>query len=526
MNTANREVHDVIVVGSGIAGLTAAGLLAAAGTSVLVVEQHDRPGGYVHGFRRRRYHFDSAVHLISGCASDGYPGAQVIDKTLNVLGVRGEIDFIRIDPFAVAVYPGIRTALPQTIDAFVQRMGALFPSQIEGLKKFIDLSLEVAREASSADEIMAHNRPARMRSGFSAWLKVRRSTLADVCSEFLQDPKLIAILTTNWPYLGLPPSRVSYLYWAAMFIGYLEDGACYCRGGFQRLADTLTNGLQRKGGAIRLKTAVDRIELRNGQVRGVVLDNGQKLSAPLVIANSDMRQTVHELIGAEHFPKRFMQRMANMKASLSIFVVYIATDLNLEEFGLDHESFQYSDFDHELNYLNSCAGKVTWIGISIPSLKDNTLAPAGQHLVLLTTLVPYQIDRSWKLAKTTYMTEMLALANQFIPGLKKRILYIEGGSPQTMQRYTRNYRGAAYGWEMSPDQSGPNRVPNRSPIKGLFFAGHWAAPGGGVYGAAVSGMQTAKAILGISEQSEFWKRFEWNGNFRGLNTEAKAASPH
>ena len=64
---SRRDVYDVIVVGSGIGGLTAAALLARAGRSVLVVERHDRVGGYAHAFRRGRYLFDSAVHLVGGC---------------------------------------------------------------------------------------------------------------------------------------------------------------------------------------------------------------------------------------------------------------------------------------------------------------------------------------------------------------------------------------------------------------------------------------------------------------------------
>ena len=505
VNKNDSKHYDAIVVGSGIGGLTTAGLLCVAGYSVLVLEQHDRPGGYAHGFRRKRYHFDSAVHLISGCGPDGYDGGQIIHKTLSCLGVRKDIDFIRVDPLAVAAYPGFCATVPQTSRAFLQAMRVRFPSEFENLKKFITLCLDIARQASAGDEILFRS---ASRGELPVLLKYRRSTLAEVCGEYIRDSKLIAILTANWPYLGLPPSRVSFVYWSTMFIGYLEDGACYCRGGFQRLADTLVDGLKRHGGNIRFKSRVDRICVQNNQVRGVVLRDGRKYSASRVVANADMHGTVYELIGRENFPKRFLDRMERLKSSLSIFAVYLATDLDLTKFTLRHESFCYANFDHEKNYADSCAGKVTWIGISIPSLTDSTLCPAGQHLILLTTLVPFEIDASWKKAKTAYISEMLDIAERHLPGLGKHLLYVEGGSPKTMERYTGNHRGAAYGWDLSPDQVGPSRIANRSPIEGLFFAGHWTTPGGGVYGAAVSGVHTTKQILNISNFCEFWSRLE------------------
>ena len=99
---------------------------------------------------------------------------------------------------------------------------------------------------------------------------------------------------------------------------------------------------------------------------------------------------------------------------------------------------------------------------------------------------------------------ILAIAGQLIPELENHILYIEGGSPATMQRYTQNHQGAAYGWNVTPEQVGPSRIQNQSPIQGLYFAGHWVSPGGGVYGVSVSGVQAAQKVLDISKQSDLW----------------------
>jgi prolycopene isomerase len=499
-----REDFDVIVVGGGIGGLTAAALLAKAGKAVLLAERHDRPGGYAHSFKRKRYIFDAGVHLTSGCTLHGYPGGQVIAKVLQAIGASDAVEFIPVDPFSHACYPGIDIAMPQVLDAFTATLGKLFPGEMQGLQSFLQLCLRVAEQAAIADEVMNAGDPIQIRQRLALLMKYRRATLAEVCGCYFGDERLQALLATHWPYLGLPPSKLSFVYWAAMFSGYLSGGAYYCKGGFQAWAEALAEGIRRHGGTVRYNSAVKRILVANGKVHGVVLESGQRLMADTVIANADMRQTVLQLAGAEHFPERFVRRIETMTPSLSIFAVYIATDLDLTQFNPGHESFCYSDFNHDHNYARTASGEIAWITITIPTLADAQLAPEGRHIVMLTTLLPFNATGSWAEAKPFYQARMLELAERYLPGLAKHCLHIEAGSPGTMHRYTLNHQGAAYGWEASPEQSGANRIANRSPVPGLYFSGHWCSPGGGVYGVSVSGVQTAQQILGVQSRDAFW----------------------
>ncbi len=508
-----KSKYDVVVIGSGIGGLTAASLLAKAGKSVLVIEAHDRPGGYAHGFNRKRYHFDSGVHLTSGCGSQGYSGGQVIHKLVNAIGVAELIEFIPVNPFAQVRYPGLNVKFLTSIDAYVATLSNLFPDQEKGLRGLLELCLQVTEEVAKADEVMAESdRFSEMEKLLPAFHQYRRATLADVCSEFIQDPKLISLFATNWPYLGLPPSRVSFIYWATMLTGYLVDGAYYCKGGFQQFVNALVTGLIQNHGNIVFKTRVERIVVEQGKVQGVITESGQRIDSDIVISNADMRQTVFEMIGAEYFPKRYIQRLGKMQHSISIFAVYLATNLQVQDMGLSHETFCYQNDDHEKNYVGVENSELPFIGITVPTLIDASLAPEGEHLVMLTALFPYRTEQSWKELKSVILELMLERAEFYLPGLKDHLLYVDAGSPETMRRYTHNHQGAAYGWQVTPDQIGPVRVANKAPVEGLYFAGHWTTPGCGVYGVSVSGMQTAQQILEIIPQDEFWRFVKSAGN--------------
>lgn len=506
MPDSKTDHYDIAVIGSGIGGLTAAALLAHAGKSVIVVEQHDRPGGYAHSFKRKRYLFDSGVHLISGCGLEGYQGGQLIRKVLQCIRVYDQLEFIQVNPFANADYPGIQIGLPISIDAFVSTLAKRFPDQEQGLRQLIDLCQSVTEQATMADEVMATKDSAMIQARLPLLLKYRQMTLAEVWDEFIQNKQLQSIIASNWPYLGLPPGKVSFVYWATMLIGYLVDGAHYCKGGFQKLAESLVNGLSKNAGKIRYKSAVKKISVEDNQVKSIQLVSGECIHASIIISNADVRQTVTHLIGEDYFPNRYVARLNRMQHSLSIFVVYLATDLDLVSLGLQQEAFYYDHFDHEAHYANSVNGDSSWLGITIPTLMDDSLAPKGQHLIMLTTLTPYHLHSDWSQAKPEFTEKMLTFADKKIPGLKEHVLFIESGSPATMERYTSNHKGSAYGWEVTPEQSGANRLANKTPIDGLFFAGHWASPGGGIYGVVYSGVQTAQQILGITKQDDFWRQ--------------------
>ena len=493
---SRRDVYDVIVVGSGIGGLTAAALLARAGRSVLVVERHDRVGGYAHAFRRGRYLFDSAVHLVGGCEPVGLEGGGLIHSLLTSLGVRERCDFARIDPCYAAVYPGLLVRAPGSIEEFVQVHAGGDRSRAKALRQFLQECLDVREETGRASQLPSPFGAVTDTRRFPTLLRYRRATLAQVLDAQLDGPELKAVVGTLWPYLGLPPSRVSFLYFANMLMSYLTEGAFYCRGSFQRFADALAAAITQNGGEILLRTPVRRIRVEGGRACGVVLEHGQRIDSPLVISNADARQTLEEMVGPESLPTRYVASLRRMKPSLSSFIVHAAASLPLDARDTCHETFLYTSFDHDQAYRSSLAGDPSWLSVTVPTLADPSLAPAGQHLFILTTLVPYGAESRWRASKNRLTDRLLEMAGRHFRGLGESLAFVESGTPRTLERYTRNTDGALYGWELSPAQVGSGRLSGATPIPGLRLVGHWTQPGGGVYGVVSSGIVTARSVLG------------------------------
>src|SRR5262245_47273898 len=492
---AAHDRYDAIVIGSGLGGLTSAALLARAGRSVLVVERHDRPGGYAHAFRRRGYRFDSAVHLVSGCEPVPFEGGGVLHDLLSQLGVRDRCDFVRVDPCYRVEWPGLTLDAPCELDRFADAHAQRFPREAKGIRGFLEDCLTIRGEASRAEE-QAGPGPLRKPERFPMLLRYRRATLAQVLEARVEDPAARAALAALWPYLGLPPSRVSFLYFATMLTSYIADGAYYCRGSFQGFADALVAAAVGSGGELLLRAPVRRIVVEKGRAVGVLLENGPQVRAPVVISNADARQTIEELCGAEHFPTRYVARLHGAQRSISAFVVYAATTLDLAAADLAHETFLYSSPDHEAAHASGQGGAPHWLSLTVPTLVDPSLAPAGQHLLVLTTLVDGRAGAPWRELKAPRTEALLRRAERRLPGLRDSLRLAEAATPRTMERYTRNGGGAIYGFDTTPAQVGPGRLDNRTPLAGLYLAGHWTRPGGGVAGVVRSGMRTAGLVLG------------------------------
>jgi phytoene dehydrogenase-like protein len=200
-------------------------------------------------------------------------------------------------------------------------------------------------------------------------------------------------------------------------------------------------------------------------------------------------------VGPDHLPGGFLKRLRRMKPSLSAVIVFIATSLDLKAHGAVHEVFRPLHADHDDTYRDILEGRPGGMFGTVPTLSDPKLAPEGEHILTVHSLAPFEIDQPWEERAPAYADEVVNAYEQVFPGLRESITFMETATPQALYRHSLNQRGAAYGWENIPTQTGGKRSPHIPPLDGLFLSGHWTQPGTGSLRAFVSGMHTAQMVL-------------------------------
>jgi prolycopene isomerase len=489
------DAYDVVIIGSGIGGLSSGSLLAKAGQKVLVVEQGEGVGGYAHAFKRGPYTFDPGISVFPQGHDEALPVA-----VLEHLGVRDRCRMIPLEENYRAVFPDFEISTPFGLDEFIETHARAFPNEAANIDTFFRLCRTMHKEAHELPPQLGLGGLDEAAKQYPTLFKYISATVSDALDEHFSDPRLKAAATVAWPYVGLPPSRLSYLTFSTVLSVYLE-GCFYPEGGFQSLADALLEGMQRSGGELVLSTRVTRILVEDGRAAGVELDSGHEVRTKRVISNADAAATFETMVGEEHLPAPFMKRLRRMRPSLSAVIVFVATNLDLHELGAVHEIFRPLHLDHDQTYQDSLDGRPGGMFGTVPTLASPSLAPSGEHLLIVHSLAAYDIGRPWPGEVERYTDEVLTAFERVFPGLRDSITFLETATPLALERHTLNQKGAAYGWENTPAQTGGKRSPHQAPLEGLFLSGHWTQPGTGSLRALVSGVHTAQMVLGSLGES-------------------------
>ncbi len=513
----DRSVRDadVVIVGSGIGGLTAGAYLAAIGKKVMVVERHSVAGGNATVFEHKGYEFDVGVHYVGDCQPGG-----MFDRLLKPLGI--DIEWLELDPdgFDTLIYPDMTFRFPKGVERLRERLLEHFPAEAEGIDAFLDITQKLNRGLTGGGD-------------FDALVQNQDRTLGDLFDDLRLSPRLRGILCAQNGTYTLPPGRVSLILHSVLMMHYITAGAYYPAGGGQVIADGLKEAIERCGGEVFLQTPVKRIIVTDGAVRGVELKPPtplrkrgvpDEIHAPIVISNADLKRTVFDLVGSDHFPTEMVDRVRGYTMSLPLFVEYLILDRDLGAEGWSNGNvYVGSDDDVDGYYAELEDGRwpdhpVAYMTFS--SLKDpsNTrLCRPGQTNMQVMTAAPrsyefwgieagpasggrYRLGEKYRERRAQVGASILEVAERALPGLRDSIVFSESATPITHERFTWSTGGTSYGIECTPDQFLFNRPSPATPVRGLFLAGASTMGAHGIAGTMGGGVMAASAVAEANVQ--------------------------
>lgn len=286
----------------------------------------------------------------------------------------------------------------------------------------------------------------------------------------------------------------------------------YARGGMGAVTKALAASFQASGGTIRTGAEVERILVRHGTAKGVVLSDGEEIQGRIVVSNADVKRTFLNLVEEKELPEPFLRRVRNFKIRGSSGKVNIALD-SLPEFpALPKDSpcirgdlhFTDSVERMERAYDDWKAGRWSadpFLDMMIPTTLDPTMAAPGKHFMsCFVQYAPPKVEgREWTDAdRDAFAESVVSQIAEYSPGFRDRIVHMEVRTPRELEAEVGLTEGNIFQGELTFDQLLFNRpVPGyaqyRSPVGGLYICGSSTHPGGGVMGAP--GRNAAKEIL-------------------------------
>lgn len=489
--------YDAVIIGSGLGGLSCAAAFARQGFRPLVIEQHDKPGGYATAFSRPGgFTFDVSLHSTVIAERNGIhnliPGFPEIT----------DVKFVPHPSLYRVIYPDYDITVAQkNLDGYIKNLIGLFPEEKEGIQGlFADmkgLDDDIVHLSAAKGQVDMQRFPVDY-PFLSKWYN---KTWKDMLDARLKNEKLRAIVSAQWAYYGLPPSRLVSFYYAMPALGYLTGGGYYPIGRSQKISDELVSFIERLGGKVMLNTKVDRVLTKDHAAYGVRTSEGEKFTSKVVISNANPFDTLRKMTGEEEYLATYLDQLDHYSVSLSSLQIFLGLKEDLVgKLGIkDSEIFFNTGYDMEADYSEAREGKVD--GGYAMTLYDNIYkgySPSGKNTVNITTFTGYGPWKKYESAyfngdKDDYRREKDRLADILIkrvedtlmPGLSAAIEVKEVGTPLTNVRYTSNYHGAIYGLDQTVDNSGPSRLGHETPIANLYLAGAWTKPGHG-YGSVLS----------------------------------------
>ena len=459
----------VVIIGSGLGGLSCGVILAKNGYNVTVLEQGAQVGGCLQCFTRRGAKFETGMHFI-GSAAEG----QTLDRLLRYLEVKQDITLSELDPtgYEVISLNGKQYRFANGRKAFIEQMSEYFPHERNNITKYFDLIEKVAGASSLhslkyAETDTAINTEYQLRS------------INEVIDATISDPELAKVLVGNLPLYAAERDKTPFST-HAFIMDFYNQSAYRIVGGSDAVASSLVHTIERYGGQVLTRQKVTSIVCDDTQATGVeTSERGERYEADYIISDAHPMRTL-EMIDSKLIRPAFRNRINAIPQTVGGFSVYLEFKddcvpyMNHNFYGYQEDTpwdcekydeqswpkgFLYMHFCHEPEPRYAHTGVILsymrmkdverWAGTTVGNRGDN-----------------YE---EFKMRKAA---QLIDAVEQHIPGFRSTIKHYYTSTPLTYYDYTGTEGGSMYGVAKDVSMAAACRVPHRTRIPNVFQTGH------------------------------------------------------
>jgi phytoene desaturase len=485
MRTVKGPTDQIVIVGAGLGGLSAALRLVAAGRQVTILEREPAPGGRAGVLRVGGYTFDTGPTVLT------MPGP--IADALASVGERIEdwLDMCPVDPVYRAFFAdGSRLDVLVDRDAMAAGIAALCGAQeAEGYRRYVDFVTELYRLEMRAfidrttDSPLSLLRPEL--ASLVALGGFRR--LAPKVASYLRDPRLQRLFSFQAMYAGLSPYDALAIY---AVISYLDtvSGVVFPRGGVHAVPQAMAAAAEKHGATIRYGVQVTQVERRGERAVAVHTAGGERIPADVVVLNPDLPVARRELLGV---PVRRRLRFAP-----SCFLLLAGSRASYDH--VAHHNIHFGSAWRQV-FDELRGGRLMSdpsLLVSVPTCSDPALAPPARHSYYVLFPTPnLEAPIDWAVERERYRDQVLdVLERRGYPGFGDAIEVQHVTTPLDWARLGMD-RGTPFAAAHTLRQTGPFR-PGNLWGENVVFAGSGTRPGVGVPMVLISGRLAAERILG------------------------------
>ena len=515
---------DVVVIGAGNGGLSAAMATSKKGLKTLVLERHNLPGGAATTFVRGRYEFEVSLHEATDVGEKNDRG--MYGDVLDANGV--DLDWYCEKSLYHCVIPseGIDVTLPADRQEMLNEM----ERQVPGCRESVENFLKVTDKCAEGMYYMIENAPPNYFEGtpgamvqkvkHDAALARLKATLVAKYPELLKATSISIsegmhllgiperaqlILSQYWTYLGAGPKVMDFFTYAFMFILYLDKGAFFPEMKSHGLSLAQEKVIRDNGGEIWYDTAAKELIVKNGKVVGVRTDKWD-IYAKEVISNVHPHIVLGNMMKNSDIPTDTLKYYNSKKIALNLFTAYVGLDCTAEELGIKHYSNMISmtgDTDELIEKMHTKDDNQYVIVNCLNNLYPDS-SPSGTCTLFLTSAVYGDVfkgmkPQEYRKYKQKCTEGLIDMAEKGLGiDIRSHIEEIEMAHGPTFVRYMGQPNGTPYGYQIKTNDGFVFRSMNEieyHQIPGLHFCGSTGILTDGYISACISGAYTANYVI-------------------------------